>query len=199
MLNVFVKVAHPVPSRVELINSMRNASSEASAQGSKLLDRYLEDHPELAVGSESKGDFYTIGIAVQEEVETKMQPVMDQFDRQLGSQQALLDRYRYLSPAIVAQAALNDIAGASGHRHRHFIGLADRFHSEWRAWFVPRILKREKLTAADIGALPTFAFHEEPVDKVASRALWALAGLIAPAIIVAFVSFVALRRYPVVG
>jgi ABC-2 type transport system permease protein len=198
LLNVFVKVAHPVPSRVELISAMRNASSEASAQGSKLLARYLEDHPELAVGSEGKGDFYTIGIAVQEDVENKMQPVMDQFDRQLHSQQALLDRYRYISPAIVAQAALNDLAGTSFHRYKHFLGLADRFHSTWRAWFIPRILKQKKLTPAEIAALPSFEFRDEPVGEVASRSLWALAGLITPAILVAFASLAALRRYPIV-
>jgi len=59
---------------------MRTASKEASAEGSKLLARYLEDHPELGVASDNKGDFYTIGIAVQEQVERKMQPVLEQFD-----------------------------------------------------------------------------------------------------------------------
>jgi ABC-2 type transport system permease protein len=199
LLNVGVKVAHPVPSRVELINSMREASSDASAQGSKLLARYLEDHPELAVGGETKGDFYTIGVAVQQEVEKKMQPVMAEFDRQLDNQQALLDRYRYISPAIVAQAALNDIAGSGVHRYKHFVRLADDFHSEWRAWFVPRILKRERLTRAVIEELPSFRFREEPVSDAAERSLTALAGLTIPAIVVAVISLALLRRYPIIG
>jgi ABC-2 type transport system permease protein len=199
MLNVFVKVAHPVPSRVELINSMRDASSEASRQGSKLLARYLEDHPELAVGSESKGDFYTVGIAVQEEVERRMRPVLDQFDRQLISQQALLDRYRYLSPAIITQGALNDIAGTSVHRYKHFLKLADQFHGAWRSWFVPRILKQEKLGPSAVDALPSFQFYEETVSEVVDRVMVALVGLIVTAVLVAAVSFAALRHYQVVG
>jgi ABC-2 type transport system permease protein len=198
LLNVFVKVAHPVPSRVELINSMRGASSEASKQGSKLLALYLEDHPDLAGGA-AKGDFYTIGIAVQEEVDRKMQPVLDRFDRQLASQQALLDRYRYLSPAIAAQAALNDIAGTSVHRHKHFLSLADRFHGEWRRWFVPRIMKRERLAPEDVETLPSFSFHDEPHTGVVRRALTALTGLIVPTLAVVVAALAAVRRFRIVG
>jgi ABC-2 type transport system permease protein len=199
LLNVYAKVAHPVPSRVELINAMRDASLEASSQGSKLLARYLEDHPELASGGESKGDFNTIGLAVQEEVERKMRPVLDEFDRQLGGQQALLDRYRHLSPAIVAQSALYDLAGTSAHRYKHFLTLANRFHDAWRAWFVPRILKQAKLSSADVRGLPVFEFREEPASDVGARALTALAGLVAPTVVIAFASLTALRRYRIVG
>lgn len=199
LLNVLAKVVHPVPSRVEMINAMRGASGEASAQGSKLLARYYEDHPELAAGKEGPADFNTITIAAQEEVERRMQPVLDQFDAQLDGQQALLDRYRYLSPAIVAQSALNDLAGASVHRYKHFLGLSDGFHRAWRAWFVPRILKRGTLAAADIDALPAFQFREEPLNGVISRASIALAGLFAPAVLIGIIAMAALRRYPVVG
>jgi ABC-2 type transport system permease protein len=199
LLNVFIKVAHPVPSRVELINSMRDASSEASAQGSKLLARYLEDHPELANEGANKGDFYVVGIAVQDEIEKKMQPVLEQFDRQLGNQQALLDRYRYLSPAIVTQSALNDLAGTSVHRYQHFLALADKFHREWRTWFTPRTIKAVKLTAADVGALPSFRFEEEPAGAVLTRVVGAFAGLVAPTLLVMGLAGAALRRYRVVG
>jgi ABC-2 type transport system permease protein len=199
MLNVFIKVAHPVPSRVELINSMREASSEASTHGSKLLARYLEDHPELAGEATNKSDFYVVGIAVQDEVEKKMQPVLERFDRQLDNQQALLDRYRFLSPAIVTQSALNDLAGTSAHRYKHFLSLTDRFHAQWRAWFTPRTIKAAKLTPADVEALPSFQFEEEPTGAVLARVAGALAGLVLPSVLVIALSAVALRRYRVVG
>jgi ABC-2 type transport system permease protein len=199
LLNVFIKVAHPVPSRVELINSMRDASSEASAQGSKLLARYLEDHPELAPESTNQSNFNIVGFAVQDEIEKKMQPVLDQFDVQLSNQQALLDRYRYLSPAIVTQSALNDLAGTSAHRYQHFLGLADKFHAEWRAWFTPRTINAVKLTPNDVEALPSFHYEEEPTGAVLARVSGALAGLVLPTLLVIGLSAAALRRYRVVG
>lgn len=199
LLNVFIKVAHPIPSRVALINSMRAASSEASAQGSKLLARYLEDHPELTDGAANTGDFYVIGIAVQDEVEKKMQPVLAQFDRQLSGQQELLDRYRFLSPAIVTQSALNDLAGTSAHRYKHFLAQTERFHATWRAWFAPRTIKAAKLTPEDVGSLPAFQFEEEPARDVLTRVLGALAGLVFPTLLVMGVSAAALRRYRVAG
>lgn len=196
-LNVYIKVAHPVPSRVEMINAMRTASSEASAQGSKLLSRYLEDHPEFAAENTNPRDFYVVGIAVQDEVERKMRPVLAAFDEQLDRQQALLDRYRFLSPAIAAQAALHGIAGTGTHRYKHFVARAGEFHEEWRTWFARRTIKGQRLTASDIDALPSFRFRDEGMEAVAGRVLAALAGLFAAALVVAAAALVSLRRYRV--
>ena len=194
VLNVFIKVAHPVPSRVEMINAMRSAASEASAQGDKLLSRYLQDHPELAGETANPHDFSVLRIAVESEVERKMRPVLHEFDRQLERQQALLDRYRFLSPAIAVQTALFDLAGTSTHRYRHFVGLVGEFHEAWRAWFAPRTLRGERLTPADIEALPTFRFEEEPVHLAAARVREALAGLLWTTLAAAAAAFLALRR-----
>jgi hypothetical protein len=56
-----------------------------------------------------------------------------------------------------------------------------------------------KLTAADIGALPSFQFVEEPTETVLVRALGSLAGLLVPVLFVMGLSAAALKRYRVVG
>ncbi len=88
VLNVAIKAAYPVPSRVELIQAIRVAGDESTRQGSKLLARYLEDHPELAPPSNGPGgppDFGTLLVAVNEATERKVQPVLAEFDAQLAS------------------------------------------------------------------------------------------------------------------
>jgi ABC-2 type transport system permease protein len=45
LLNMAATTAYPVPSRVEMIQAMRIASDDATEEGSKLLARYYEDHP----------------------------------------------------------------------------------------------------------------------------------------------------------
>lgn len=199
LLNVAVKAAHPVPSRVELINAMRVAGGEASAQGSKLLARYLEDHPELTGADPAKADFNALSIATQDAVERQVQPLLAEFDRRLDQQQSLIDRYRFLSPAIAAQAALYEIAGTSTARYKHFLGLADEYHRAWRAYFYPRILSRAAFEPADVDALPQFRFREESPDAVTARVAGALPPLVVPAAVAAALAWWAVRRYRVAG
>jgi ABC-2 type transport system permease protein len=202
VLNVAVKAAYPVPSRVELIQAIRVAGDESTREGSKLLARYLEDHPELAPPSAERGgppDFGTMLVAVNEATERKVQPVLATFDSQLASQQQLVDRFRYLSPAIVAQSAFNDLAGSSAHRYKHFLRQVDEYHRQWRGFLVPRILKKEKLTTADLDNLPSFAFQEEATSAVTGRAAVAFAGLLIPVLLAGIPAVNALRRYPIAG
>jgi ABC-2 type transport system permease protein len=197
LLNVAVTTIYPVPSRVEMIQATRRASAEATAQGSRLLARYFEDHPDLAAGAvkPDPNDFYTKQIAVQNETERLIQPVIDHFDRQVIGQQSMVDRFRFLSPAIVTQAALNDIAGTSAARYRHFLSLVDRFHASWRAYFYPRIVQKAALQAADYDQFPIFRFHEEPAGAVIRRVATGLIGLLLPAIIIGSLGLLALKRY----
>jgi ABC-2 type transport system permease protein len=199
VLSVVVKVLHPVPSRVEMINAIRAASREASERGSALLGRYLEDHPELADAGVNTEDFAGISFVTQEEVERQVRPVLAKFDLALERQEAIVSRYRFLSPAILTQSALNDIGGTGVERYRHFLAMVDQFHETWRAWFIPRVVKREKLEATDINQLPVFEFREEPVSRVLQRGMTFLLGLVLPTLLLAGLSFAALRRFPVSG
>ncbi len=200
LLNVAVSSIYPVPSRVEMVQATRRASAEATAQGSQLLAKYFEDHPELTVGGAADpNDFYTRSIAVQSETERLIQPVIEHFDRQVMGQQSLVDRFRFLSPAIVTQSALNDIAGASVARYRHFLMLVDEFHSRWRAHFNPRIVQKAQLKPGDYDQFPAYAFREEAAGAVARRVLIGLAGLILPFLIIGWPGLRALRYYSLAG
>ena len=197
LLNVGVKYLHPVPSRVELIQAMREASSDPSSKGSRLLAKYYEDHPELSADRTDAADFAAITLATQEQVERRVQPVLDRFDQQLDRQQAMVDRYRYLSPAVVAQAALFDIAGSSTNRYQHFLTLANGFHREWRGYFFRRIVRNASLGPEDVDQFPKFQFQEEPIEGVWSRSATGLAGLLLGALLVGALAVWKLRSFPV--
>lgn len=200
VLNVFAKVTHPVPSRVELVNALRTASRDATAEGSALLARYFEDHPDLVTANEAEiATASATSFAVQEEVDRRVQPVLDEFNTQLDAQQTLLDRYRYLSPAILAQSALHDISGTSPARYKHFLKLTDRFHDDWKAWFTPRVIQRARIGPAEIGLIPSFQFEEENLGDIARHGGIALFGLMLSAAIVGIAAFAALRRYRIAG
>lgn len=198
LFNLAATMLYPVPSRVEMVQAMREAQDEANKGGSQALARFYEDHPELATGdpTQAMNDFNVVRVAVNDEVERRVRPVVNHYEAQIASQQQLIDSLRFLSPAILMQAALNDVAGTGTDRHRHYLAQVDAFHREWRDYFVPKIFT--KTLIADFDSVPRFQYREEPVGTVASRVVAGVAGLLIPAIVLVVLGFRRMRRFPVV-
>ena len=200
ILNLVVTTIHPVPSRIEMIQATRRASTEATARGSALMARYLEDHPELVTGREvDPNDFVLRSLAIQAETERLVQPVIDHFDQQTLLQQSLIDRWRFLSPAIVTQSTLNDVAGTSFSRYRHFLRLVEDFHQKWRSYFTPLLIQRVELRSTDYDNFPVFQYEEESLGSLLSRVLIGLFGLSLPVIMTGWLGIRTLRRYSIGG
>ncbi|HWI17083.1 MAG TPA: DUF3526 domain-containing protein [Vicinamibacterales bacterium] len=186
LFNLIATSVYPVPSRVELVQAVREASDEANKEGSKLLARYYEDHPELATGDAAQAmtDFNVVRVAVNDDVETRVRPVVLRYERQIAAQQATLNRLQFLSPAILMQNALNDIAGTGTARHQHFLQQVDAFHAAWRGHFVPLIFAKAQVRALD--TLPSFTFVEEATAMVWTRVATAAGALLVPAFLLAW-------------
>ena len=199
-LNMTVSSLYPMPSRVEMLAALRVASDEASAKGNQLLARYYGDHPELAAVSDlekAMNDVAITRLAIDNEIEQRVRPVVDRYDVQLERQQRMIDRFRLFSPAIVAQYALNDVAGTGAARYRHFVSLVEDYHADWRALFASLIVRKERLSPAAYDGFPRFTYEEEPLCAVARRSVGGVAVLAVLAAVVGAVGVRRLRRYPV--
>ena len=195
-LNVTAQTAHPIPSRVEMIQAMREATDAATAERSRLMARYLEDHPDLTGASaETLTQLAVRNVVIAEEIDRRMDPVLREFDQQLKAQQEIVNRYQFLSPAILAQAALFDLAGRSNYRYHHFVRQAETFHSTWQRHLRPLILRDVRMTPSDIEALPKFEYQEEPLSSVMKRAAAAIAGLTLLAGLITLAALPLLDRY----
>jgi ABC-2 type transport system permease protein len=191
---------YPVPSRALLVHAMREATNEADRKGSQLLEKYFQDHPDLTGGGKPDlNDFTTRRLTVEQDIEARVAAVLERHDEALRAQQRMVSRLRVLSPAIAVQDALNDIAGTGPFRQRFFLDQAWDFAEKTRAFFVPRIFRREALSESDYDALPQFRFVEEPSGIVARRVLPGLAGVFLSAVGVGWLALGRLRRYPVAG
>jgi len=182
VVNITAGLLHPLPSRVEMITAQREASNEAVNQRSELLARYLEDHPEMAGGVVAdEANRAALAWAATESVNERLREVTAAHDERLAAQRTLVRRYRFLSPALLAQEALLDAAGTGDARFAHFQSQVRDFAEEWRAFFVPAILAGEQMTASVLPEIPSFRFTDEEARDAAARAaipLAALAGLL---------------------
>jgi len=176
--NLIATSAYPVPSRVEMVQAMRTAGKEAQTKGSMLLSRYMEDHPELMPGgAKPQADFASLSYAVQMEVDKKVQPILDRFDAQVEKQQSFVDGFRYLSPAILAQSAINDLAGTSLGRYKHFSRQVDGFFDEWQTYFLPKVFAKAKLNSGQVAGFPAYRYEEETDGEIVRRVGVVLGGM----------------------
>jgi len=184
LLNVIVESLHPSPPRAELVAESRAAAVEAEQRGNELLSTFYRDHPELAPAS-MQADITSRMLAQQDEVGRAMDPVRQRFTEAVLSQQRVVDRWRFASPAIAAHEALADLAGTGYWRHRAFQEQVAAFKDELHGYYSPKIHKQQPLTKADGPSFPRFEFVEEEPGRWMSRVATSLLGILALAALAA--------------
>jgi ABC-2 type transport system permease protein len=191
-VNIAASMLHPLPSRVELVAVQREAAREAAERRSALLAEFFEDHPEMVQGLDvDTTNVAARSYATQQEVQRRVGEVIDRFEQQLAAQQAVVRRYRYLSPAVLMQEALNDISGTGDVRFARFRESVAGFATEWRAHFVPPLLAGTQLGPEQLATAPPYHFQEEPARAMAGR----IAGsLVVSLILTLLTTIVAARR-----
>ncbi|MCW5911028.1 MAG: DUF3526 domain-containing protein [Cyclobacteriaceae bacterium] len=159
---------YPVPSRVNMIHEMRTAKAEAEKEANKILASYYRDHPELAQQDttvKNQYQFYLGYFASQDVVKKSVAPVLEEYREKSEAQKQFVESFRFVSPALLLQHALNDIAGTSSRHYEAYKNRVIAFTEEWRAWFLPRMFNNELMSSSDFEKLPSFEYN---YDEVAS-------------------------------
>ncbi len=169
-VNLLIAVRYPMPSRVEAAVQARAATGDATVQGSRQLGQFLQDHPTSGnVGREGMRQFAALQAERDRRVADRLQAVEATFNAQLDKQRRLASWLSVLSPTMIAQGVLLDVAGTSTERFDHFRAEVSSFQERWRAYFEPRVLDAATLTPEEYAAAPGFTHQEESVSATARR------------------------------
>jgi ABC-2 type transport system permease protein len=161
----------PVPSRVQLINAIREAGNLTPADASAMLSTYYEEHPD-AQRSKNSADVTAIrGLAQQDEVDRRIDPIVAAYRTAVARQQAIARWLRFVTPPLLVHDAIAELAANTGERAEEFARQVDDYHGAWRRYFYPLVHAKATLTMRDYDAAPRFAFREEPTAVVRSRVL----------------------------
>jgi ABC-2 type transport system permease protein len=199
-LNVAATTVHPVPSRLEFVSKIREADNETRSAGEKLLQTYYGDHPELAPpGGMSQSQASQRFYAIRQERQKRLLPEVEQFERQLSAQNDLVARYRVLSPAVVMQETLNDIAGTSVQRQKSYVAQIRKHVGKLQNHFVPKLMRRENLTSSDYDRIPRFQFQEETTSVIAERSSTGFLLLLLPTMLIGILGFIRLSRFSLIN
>jgi ABC-2 type transport system permease protein len=198
LVSMFATTVYPTPSRMELTIAARNAQTEAEKNFMAKLDEYYYDHLEFVPEGKGKAmDFLTLSQANNNSIEKAIRPLYDGFQDQLNKQEELVQRFQYLSPAIMMQLALNEVSGTSADRYEFFLNQVYSFHDEWKEYFSTKFLQRYPLKPADYDNFPDFSYEEQPFSVVMARLVPSLLGMLILFLGVVLVPFIALRKYQV--
>jgi ABC-2 type transport system permease protein len=97
------------------------------------------------------------------------------------------------------QEALNDVAGTGAARQQSFVAKVRTYMDQWQDFFVPRVMKKVSLTAADYDRIPRFRFEEESKSVITTRVGTSLLLLFVPALLLSAGAAWRLKHFPVVG
>ena len=165
LLLAAAKLVHPLPSRMDLLHEVREQTVIAEGRYADLLARHYHDHPQLAEGGGNKVDvpaFLMQSTVVQQEVSRRVDPLYQRHRAAIEAREAAVGAWAVFAPAAYLQDALADLAGSGAERHRRFLAQVDAFHDEWRGYFFPKVLARERFWSKDLSAVPRFRFEPEP-------------------------------------
>jgi ABC-2 type transport system permease protein len=196
-LHLLASGLHPVPSRYAYLSAERAADNASQQVQRELLRKLAMDHPELLPegGAAAAEDWITRYYAVRLDLEERLRPEEERFAAALAAQQRLVDRYRFLSPAVLAQQGAVEIAGSGLHRHRIYVAAVRKFIPQWRAFLVPKVFAGHRMTPADFDAVPRFSFVEEGAAALLWRLLPTYLGLLVPTALLAWWGLPRLRDY----
>mgnify|MGYP002784293083 CR=1 FL=1 len=200
LLNLAVGAAAPSPSRTELATRTRTITVSALARYNDLLssdykfvadaDILLPKDGRLQIPERMQGLYL-----VQRDTDVELERLLEQFDRQLDAQQALVDRFGLLSPAIVMHEAMASVAGNGARRFVHFRDQVGAFHRQWKAFFEPKVLQGLAVTEHDLDTLPQFAWTERPAADARAEIAGRLAALVLPTLLLAALAYARLRHF----
>jgi ABC-2 type transport system permease protein len=144
ILSVVVNQLHPNRSRLDLITKTRDIS-DSIASSNNVLNRFLEEHPEFKPAGTAQPDRNSTTLRSRIEVEMQKEILLNEFAITTQKREALVNRYRFFSPAIFLQQLLNNCAGTNEKRYVDFDNQVKKYHQAYRNYFEPLVYSKKSL------------------------------------------------------
>ncbi len=177
---------------------MREATEIADQESAESREAFFFDHPEMVGGDANADQFFLQVLAPDSAVERAIEPLMEEFDAQAQRRQDVVDLLQYVSPAIMAQNALNAVSGTGTERFTDFVDQVLTFHENWRGFFTGRIVKGSRMSAAEFDEIPAYNYRSLATSSVLRSTLSPATGLAIFVLILGVWSARRYARYPAV-
>ena len=163
---------YPAPSRLAYLAEAREVENEARLREADVSNEFMLDHPELLVDLESEFPAYvSSAFLVTSTVDAATRPIVESFEEALSDRERVLNLFSYLSPAVGAHSALNEIAGTSSVRHQSYLRQARNFKANYAELVGPNVVTKQPISSEFFESLSEFEFVEDPLWERLDRGI----------------------------
>jgi ABC-2 type transport system permease protein len=186
----------PLPSRPEYALAKRDAKEAADRTADADIAAWYAAHPELSAHTRemSEGMSFPRWFVPMLKARQSVAHLRARLESELDHEEAVAGALASISPSLACFEALPEAAGQGASRHRRFRRQAEAFDEHYADAALERSLRLERLSKADLGGLPQFAFAEESPVAAWSRLGLLLAKLIVPTLLVSGLAWSRLRK-----
>ncbi len=165
VINLSASLIYPIPSRIDYLESINEAAEEERLKGSKVLGKFMEDHPELVNKKIDTSKAPILKAIRDDQVNKKIFPIKEKYNIQIDKQQDFINNFKYFSPAILVQDILFNLAESGFKSFRDFSEQSDKYQKEWRRFFVTKILDTKPVYSKDYDLIPKF-IHKSDLNQI---------------------------------
>ncbi|QPK61867.1 DUF3526 domain-containing protein [Methylomonas sp. LL1] len=148
-----------MPSRMSAIIDIRQFQEQTNQQREALLADWYQAHPEVKPAAPLKSLPREInGLPATLQLDSRVRPLMVQFDEARKKQFEFMERWSGLSPALGLILMADRLAGIDAPRYANFIQTVNQFEDQWRGYFVPLIMGNAPWSEEQQKSVPQFNF-----------------------------------------
>ncbi len=197
-LNLAAKVIYPLPSRIQMVQWLRSGDEIARKQSAKgrIFNADLLRKGEEEALEAGTVEFLRRVLPMEQHGEELAAPIFRTFDARKAAQQRFTIGLKYLSPAMITHAALNDLAENSAETFADFNRQVTAYQMVWRAYFRPIVHDSGFMSRAQLLQVPRFSYQRETGSGILARTVENTGGVLLWFAAVFAVGLLALRRYP---
>ena len=180
IINQASKELHQIPSRLEVVNHHQMMYNEMESHLDQELVSLHRIHPDWASDDSVTKDMsnstgWNINyLAKQYIAQLKHQSFAQNYEEKIDLRNHWLNQLRVLSPAMILQSSLSDMAGTSTNYYRSFLKQSQNYSREYRMYVFKRLFTNHAFTSTEIKHLPAFKFDNQQVPNSIPESLWAL-------------------------
>ncbi|MEE2788330.1 MAG: ABC transporter permease subunit [Myxococcota bacterium] len=163
LVQVVLDTVYPPPSQVEMLHEARERAKDVGKEVAVLKGRHDIDTQTKEYGKKL--------VQAERSLTEREAPLKAEWQRQNQIRTKAIRFAQFLSPAMVVQLALEDIAGTGVLRYTRFDEQLEAFHHTFREFYFGRIEQGRVFGSDDFARIPTFVFREEATANLASRVL----------------------------
>ena len=194
-VNLLAKETNPIPSRLEIINHHQATYNDMESKLDTEMEQLYQRHPDWRSDDPVTKDLSNSTgwnikfLAKQYIAQLKHRPVADNYELQVEKRNQWAESFKLLSPSMIVQSALTDIAGTSSGYYRSYLRQAQQYAHEYRQYVFKGVFTNHFFTSEEIRQLPVFQFDARQVAKsLATDLLILVAYLAALAFVCAYLA-----------